>query len=59
MAILRKTITIVTLNKIEEYLRKQKQPVTRRKIMVDLGVNYDSLLYALKHIDKNLLRKVK
>ena len=56
---IRKTISIATLQRIEEYLKKQKQPVTKRKIMIDLGVNYNSVIYALNYIDRSLLRKVK
>ena len=43
----RKNIQVLTLNKIKEFLEKQKEPVFKSEIVRQIGVDYDSLNLAL------------
>ena len=44
----RKNIHVVTLKKIETYLKDQMEPVFKSEMVRHLGVNYDSLNVALE-----------
>jgi hypothetical protein len=46
----RNSIEVQTLEKIKKFLSKQKVPVYKGFIVKELGVNLDSLNYALKLI---------
>jgi len=47
---MRKSVTVNTLNKLKEFLHKQKEPVYKADIVREIGINLDSLNCALTMI---------
>lgn len=46
----RKTINLATFKKIEDFLKKQKEPIFKSEIVKQLKVDYNSLNLALESI---------
>ncbi|MHA1677465.1 MAG: hypothetical protein ACTSW3_01650 [Promethearchaeota archaeon] len=53
----RKTISIDTLEKVKKFLKEQLGPVYKSEIVKSLGVNYDSLNIALERINHRVDKK--
>lgn len=47
----RKDIHVVTLNKIKKFLKEQTEPVFRSYIVRKIGVDYDSVNFALNLLE--------
>jgi hypothetical protein len=50
----RKSVTVSTLNKLKEFLNKQKGPVYKADIVREIGINLDSLNCALTMLNHNI-----
>lgn len=54
---MKRNITMNTLNKVKKFLKKQKEPITKTRIVALIGVDYYSLNTALEMLnakkDKN------
>lgn len=55
----RNDIKVSTLEKIKDFLKKQKEPVFITYLTRKLNVDYYSVKLALKYLDKDLLKKIK
>ena len=56
---MRKGVMFNTFKRVEEFIKNLKTPMCRRDISKRLNVDYNSLKYIIKSLDKNLLKNVK
>lgn len=55
----RKTVNLNTFKKVENFLKSLKEPVYKTFLERKLQIDYYSMNYILKNIDKELLKKIK
>ena len=49
--VIRKNITVATLNKIKDFLKNQEEPIYKSEIVKQLNVDYNSLNLALEMLE--------